>query len=72
MYISQFLFAVVTNFSACATTILVMAPEIQEEILFSGNKTIYASDWCHDILVMAPEMQEESLYKFILMFMSVS
>ena len=49
-----------------------MAPEMQEEFLFSGNKTIYASDWCHDILVTAPEMQEVSLHKFILMFMSVS
>ena len=25
-------------------TILVTAPEMQEEFLFSGNKTIYASD----------------------------
>ena len=43
---------------------------MQEEFLFSGNVTIYASVWCHNILVMAPEMQEESLYKFILMSMS--
>ena len=35
---------------------------MQEEFLFSGNFTIYASDWCHDILVMAPEMQEEILF----------
>ena len=49
---------------------------MQEEEVISGNVTIYASVyasvWCHDILVMAPEMQEESLYKFILIFMSVS
>ena len=45
---------------------------MHEEFLFSGNVTIYASDWCHDILAMAPEMQEVSLHKFILMFMSVT
>ena len=62
--------------------ILVMAPEMQEEEVISGNVTIYAyMSICFSlsfrsdataILVTAPEMQEESLYKFILIFMSVS
>ena len=43
-------------FNLVPQDILVTAPEMQEEFLFSGSKTIYASDRCHNILVTAPEM----------------
>ena len=39
---------------------------LQEEFLFSGNKTIYTSDRCHE-MSWHQRLQEVSLYKFILM-----
>ena len=39
---------------------------MQEEFLFSSNKTIYASDWCHE-MSQHQKLQEVSLYKFTLM-----
>ena len=44
---------------------------LQEEFLFSGNRTIYASDQCHE-MSQHQRLQEVSLYQFILMFMSIS
>ena len=51
--------------------ILVMAPEMQEGYLFSGelSQCLCIKAWCHETMVMAPEMQEKKVdFSYCLFF----
>ena len=66
LYYSSSQLTVVSNSSAWCHDYPSHSTKImQEEFLFSGNKTIYASDQCHE-MSRHQRLQEVSLYQFIL------